>query len=80
MLDFESFDFYTVEDLPMNFPEFRPYLGTCRYTKCTHRKEDGCALTAQMRAGVIAPSRMESYALLYEQLHEKHLRNKQSQS
>ena len=80
LLDFESFDFYDLDDLPENFPEFRPYLGTCRFTKCTHRKEDGCALLDAMRKGILAPSRMESYATLYGQLKTKHSWEKPSHS
>ena len=71
LLDFENFDFFSLEDLPENFPEFRPYLGKCRYTKCTHRKEEGCAILGKMREGAIAPERVNSYTELYAQLKDK---------
>ncbi len=72
MLDFEHFDFFTKDDLPDTFPEFADYLGECRYTKCTHTREDGCAILAALRAGKIAPSRHASYLELYRVLKDKH--------
>ena len=71
MLDFDHFDFFRLEDLPQTFREFRPHLGTCRYKKCTHTKEEGCAVLEAVRAGEIAPSRHESYLDLYASLREK---------
>lgn len=72
MLDFVHFDFFDLEDLPYNFPEFREHIGTCRYTKCTHLREEGCAIIAALNEGRIAPSRHESYVTLYEILKKKH--------
>ncbi len=71
LLDFEHFDFFGLEDLPDSFPEFAPYIGKCRYTGCTHLKEEGCAVLAAVRAGAIAPSRHRSYCELYAVLKEK---------
>lgn len=72
MLDFVHFDFFDLEDLPFTFPEFREHLGTCRYTKCTHLREDGCSIIEARDAGKIAKSRHESYVALYEILKKKH--------
>ena len=73
LLDFARFDFMEPEELVFSFPEFEPYLGRCRYTKCTHSKEEGCAILAAVRDGAIAPSRHESYLALREELkHRKH--------
>lgn len=71
MLDFEHFDFMEKEDLPLAFREFAPYLGKCRYTKCTHTKEDGCAVLQAVRDGKIAPSRHAGFVALYEILKKK---------
>lgn len=71
MLDFERFDFFTCEDLPETFREFLPYIGQCKYTKCSHTKEEGCAILQGMRAGEIPPSRHESYRELHEILKNK---------
>lgn len=68
MLDFERFDFFDKEDLPSTFREFEPYIGTCKYTKCTHTKEDGCAILSAKKEGIIANSRHESYVELFETL------------
>ncbi len=71
MLDFERFDFFEKEDLPATFREFVPYIGTCRYTKCSHTKEEGCAVLDAVRRGEIAPSRHRSFVALYEVLKKK---------
>ncbi len=71
LLDFEHFDFFGLEDLPDCFPEFAPFIGQCRYTDCTHLKEEGCAVLDAVRAGVVAPSRHRSYCDLYAVLKEK---------
>lgn len=71
MLDFMRFDFMKVGDLADAFPDFAPYLGRCRYTKCTHLCEDGCAVCAAVADGKIAASRHDSYVELYRILKEK---------
>ena len=68
LLDFDRFFFMEKEDLAFSFPEFEDYLGTCKYTKCTHRTEDGCAIVNAVSEGKIAKSRHESYGILYEEL------------
>lgn len=71
ILDFERFDFFGKETLPLTFREFRPYLGQCRYTKCSHTKEQGCAILEALRNGEIAPSRHQSFVELYDILKKK---------
>ncbi len=71
MLDFERFDFFTKDALPETMREFREYLGQCRYTKCTHTKDEGCAVLEALRDGKIAKSRHDSYLELYEVLKDK---------
>ena len=72
MLDFERFDFFDLEALPLCFPEINERIGQCKYTKCTHRKEDGCAVVEAVKSGDMAKSRHESYVLLYDILKNKH--------
>ena len=72
MLDFERFDFFDLESLPLCFPEINERIGQCKYTKCTHRKEEGCAIVDAVKSGEIAKSRHESYVLLYDILKNKH--------
>ena len=54
------------EELPDLFPEFRPYLGHCRFLDCSHRKEPDCAVLAAVADGRIPASRHRSYLRLYE--------------
>lgn len=72
MLDFERFDFFSKDELPATFREFRDCLGRCRYKKCTHTKEEGCAVLEKLMDGGIAPSRHESFLSLYDILKQKH--------
>lgn len=40
------------------FPEFRPYIGQCRFHNCRHDKEPSCALIAALARGEILPQRL----------------------
>ena len=71
LLDFERFDFFTLEDLPHTLREFAPYLGKCRYTDCTHITDEECAILEAVRAGIIPRTRHEAYKELYTVLKEK---------
>lgn len=71
MLDFERFDFFEKEDLPLTMREFSRYIGECRYTKCSHTKEDGCAIIEAVKKGDIPISRHESFCELYDVLKAK---------
>ncbi|MBR7112680.1 MAG: ribosome small subunit-dependent GTPase A [Clostridia bacterium] len=71
MLDFVRFDFFKKEDLPFLMREFEPYIGACRYTKCSHTKEEGCAILEAVRDGRIAPSRHRGFLAMYEELRHK---------
>lgn len=66
MLDFKRFDFFEKEELVDTMREFAPYIGQCRYTKCSHTKEEGCAVLRAVKDGIIPPSRHESYVELYD--------------
>ncbi len=72
MLDFERFDFFDREDLVETFREYVPHIGECRYTKCTHTKEEGCAILEAIMRGEIPKSRHNSYLVLYDVLKNKH--------
>ncbi len=72
MLDFIRFDFFDKESLPYTFPEFEEYLGCCRYTKCTHTKEEGCRILEAVKEGIIPEERHASYMALFGDLKNKH--------
>jgi len=54
-------------ELASCFPEFRPYLGECRFQDCRHVSEPGCRIQEAVAAGSIAPDRLESYRMLLEE-------------
>lgn len=70
MLDFTRFDFFRCDQLPFNFREFAPYLGKCKYSKCTHSKEEGCLITEAVKRGDIPKSRHDSYLAIYDALRQ----------
>ncbi len=67
-LDFQRYHFFDKEELADTFPDFDDYLGRCRYTKCTHLREEGCKIVEAVGKGEIPPSRHESYCRLYDDL------------
>ena len=71
MLDFERFDFFEKDDLVYTMREFRPYINQCKYTKCSHTKEDGCAIIAALKDGKIEKTRHQSFCELYDVLKVK---------
>lgn len=71
MLDFERFDFFDKDELPYTFREFRNHIGNCRYTRCTHLCEEGCAIYDAVLSGEIPKSRHESFVTLYKILKNK---------
>ena len=71
MLDFERFDFFDKDDLPLTMREFLPLIGQCRYTKCSHTKEEGCAIVEAVKRGDIPRSRHESFLQIHETLKAK---------
>lgn len=71
MLDFQRFDFFECEDLAYTMREFSDYIGECKYTKCSHTKEEGCAVLAAVKRGDICKCRHESFLEIYEVLKQK---------
>ena len=71
MLDFKNFDFFSKDDLPYTFREFVPLIGQCKYTKCSHTKEEGCAILDAVKSGSIAKSRHDSFLEIYSILKDK---------
>ena len=72
ILDFERFNFFTNDDLVYTFREFEPYIGKCRYTKCSHTKEENCAVIEAVRTGAIPKERHESFVIMRGELKNKH--------
>ena len=68
--DTDMMDLGTADTLAQAFPEFRPYLGHCRFDDCSHVREQGCAVLEALRQGKIGASRHQSYVRLYEKIKE----------
>jgi ribosome biogenesis GTPase len=68
MLDLAEGFTLPLSDLVHTFREFRPYIGGCRYTKCTHTKEEECAILEAVKEGIVPRSRHRSYVKMYEEL------------
>ena len=71
MLDFTRFNFFPTDELALSFREFADCVGKCRYTKCTHTKEEGCAVIERITEGSVAESRHESYIKILEEMKKK---------
>lgn len=73
LIDFERFDFFSLEDLPLAFPEIRGLVGQCRYVDCAHVGEgaDECAVARAVANGEIPESRVASYRSVWRTLKAK---------
>ena len=65
--DTERMELVQKEELQHVFPDFAPYLGTCRFADCSHIKEPGCTVLEALADGKLQKSRHNSYVRLYEQ-------------
>ena len=54
--------------LPECFPEFSDFLGSCKFTSCTHTTEKGCSVISALNEGKIEKSRHKSYVDLFLEL------------
>jgi ribosome biogenesis GTPase len=57
---------FPLEELDWCFREFRPFLGDCYFSGCTHTHEPDCAVRAAVAAGQISETRYHSYTRLRE--------------
>jgi ribosome biogenesis GTPase len=48
------------------FPEFRPFLGECRFGDCRHVREPDCAVREAVARGDVSSARYESYLTLLD--------------
>ena len=56
------------DELQYYFPEFKSYLGSCKFRGCTHTHEPGCMVRAALDSGDIVKERYEAYETYYKQL------------
>ncbi|MDD3692351.1 MAG: ribosome small subunit-dependent GTPase A [Oscillospiraceae bacterium] len=66
---FSSLDFKMNKDeLAGCFREFRSYLTKCRFSSCSHIKENGCAVLEAVRHGAITVERHNNYCEIYDEI------------
>tara|TARA_R110002072_G_scaffold42064_2_gene117400 strand:- start:65482 stop:66792 length:1311 start_codon:yes stop_codon:yes gene_type:complete len=56
------------EELRWLFPEFEPFVHSCKFTDCAHDHEPGCAVKAAAETGEISAVRYDTYLRLLEEL------------
>jgi len=56
----------SADELPGLFPEFRPFIGRCRFTDCAHDREDGCAVKDAV-GGAVSEARYKRYIAFREE-------------
>lgn len=69
-LDFEKVEIIKKDELPYCFREFKEYLGTCKFTSCSHVNDKGCSICEAVKDGKISQSRHNSYIQMYNQAKE----------
>ena len=62
-----QYDKILKEKLQFCFPEFKDCIDKCKYTGCSHTKEQGCKVLEKLNSGAIKESRHNSYVTLYEE-------------
>lgn len=60
--------------LDQSYPEFRRFLGECRFSDCIHDREPGCAVRDAAASGAISERRIASYLKLREELIREEMR------
>jgi ribosome biogenesis GTPase len=58
------------EELGEYFRDFDEYLGSCRFSRCTHSHEPDCAVKEAVEKGHISGGRYDSYLRILESLEE----------
>lgn len=56
------------QELADYFIEFNPYKDLCRFRRCSHTGETGCAVCKALADGKISDTRYKSYKALYEEM------------
>lgn len=68
--EFEKTEIIKKDDLPYCFREFREYLGTCKFTSCSHTNDKGCSICDAVKTGEISEIRHNNYIQMYNQAKE----------
>jgi len=57
----------SLADIEAAMPEFRPYLGKCRFRDCRHLSEPGCAIRQAVTEGGVSPRRLDFFHSLIKE-------------
>lgn len=76
LADTPGFSTFSIEEIESKnladyFVEFNKYKGLCKYTGCSHIKEDCCNIKNELENGNISLSRYQNYCKIYEELKDK---------
>ena len=58
------------DELPFCFPEFREYLGSCKFTTCNHTVDKGCSIIQAVKNGEISESRHNNYISMFNEVND----------
>lgn len=61
-------DFIGIDELENLFPEFERFLNLCRFSKCRHINEPGCAVKKAVSEKLINKKRYDSYVWFYNEI------------
>lgn len=64
--DTTQMDLVLKDNLQYTFIEFKPYIGQCKFSSCSHTKEKDCAILKALNDDEISKSRHSNYVKLYE--------------
>lgn len=67
-VDLDRYEIIRKDDLQYCFPEFKEYIGECKFTSCAHICEKGCAVIEAVEKGIIPESRHNSYVRMYNEV------------
>ena len=67
-IEHDNSDYNFKENLAECFHDFGDRIYNCKFTSCTHTKENGCLVLEAVKNGEIEPSRHESYIKIFEEL------------
>lgn len=66
-----NIDYISMEELPYLFPEFTPFLASCKFSPCSHIHEPKCGIKEAVTNGLISKQRFQNYQSFYQELSQK---------
>lgn len=67
-IEHDNNDYNFKENLAVCFCDFGDRIYQCRFTSCTHTKENGCQVIEAVKNGEVEPTRHESYIKIFDEL------------